>query len=733
LQVSLTARATRLRRLAKKLRLGLMAVGGALTGALAFGIMDFLYHPEFFRHGIKPRPSREIAPGEAEITPRIMRAGRRRETVTLRFRCGPGGISEGGGIKIGLCRLVDFGSKGRRAVFLYGHGWGPWQNRYARMLNYYRCEVRTSGAARLEVSPQGFFPWRGALRFLGRETLRRMGSKLEALDIFYLFMEQRKIRIQVRDDRLQEGDEIIVVLGDTDQGGGGWASPAHPSRADLAVEVDEKAMGQYRFISSIPVLEVTGGEAISLQAVLSSVPAGGEGRLFLRAVDGRGDLDSTFTGEVALSPTPGLEIPSKVELEAGDRGVVQVACCAMEAGMHKVTASGEGLSAESNPVLAGDAKDMRLYWGDIHMHSALCDGSLAPAELYRIVRDELGLDFAALTTHDTMQLFEPSGREDEWIILRELQEEFNQPGRFVTFLGYEWSDHKHGHRGIFFAPGEKDPRMYGWLDPASDTPSKLEAVLADHQVLVIPHHTAWRRIFMTPFNWSKFLRMRVPEAYTWWGPGSEQQRLVEVYSMHGSSERYDGPFPITHGRPQGFFPRFLADDRSRPGHGNYVQEALCSGLRLGMIAGSDRHDYAADERIHPVDIYTGGLTAIWAEDLTAESLWSSLYARRVYGTSGARIVLEFYADGMPMGAELTCRSHPRLSGRIVGTAPLERVEIIRHDQRGYTTAWTMPGDGGKEAAFDFEDDRSLGQVFYYLRVEQQDGHWAWSSPIWVMR
>jgi len=171
--------------------------------------------------------------------------------------------------------------------------------------------------------------------------------------------------------------------------------------------------------------------------------------------------------------------------------------------------------------------------------------------------------------------------------------------------------------------------------------------------------------------------------------------------------------------------------RSRPGYGNYVQEALASGLRLGIIAGSDRHDYAVDERFHPIDIYPGGLTAVQANELTPQALWRSLWNRRVYGTTGKRILLDFFADGLPMGSEYLCPGSPRLHGRVIGTAPIRKAELLRHDARGYTVAWSAAGMG--EGVFDFTDDDLEGGGFYYLRVEQEDGHCAWSSPIWIMR
>jgi hypothetical protein len=725
----MNTKSSRLRKAAKGTLAALVAVAGAAAGSVAFGIMDYLYEPEFFRPGKKPRPSRETAPGTVELDPPQVRAGEDKQTVTLRFRCGPGGISEDGGIKAGFCRLVDFGSKGKRPTFLYADGWGSKQNRHPRLPNYYACELETAGNARLEVAPQGFVPVRGAFRFLGREVLRKCGVKLERLDIFYLYMELRKIRIRVRDDRLQEGDEIKITLGDTRYGSKGWASPAHPSRTDIAVEVDEKTTGQYRLIADNPILEAVGGQATALELVLSSFSPEGSGRLWVRAIDAQGDLDPNYTGEIELIPAPGLEVPNRVEFLPRDAGVVQVDCWASGPGVYRVGAAGRGIAGESNPVVAGNGP--RLFWGDIHVHTALCDGCLDPGQFYPEARDKLGLDFASITTHDTMDIFEPSGREEEWQLLRDLQERHNEPGRFVTFLGYEWSDHKQGHRGVFFAPDEPDPRVYSFVHPDSDTPRKLETLLREHEVIVVPHHTAWRRIFVALLNWFKFLRMKIPESYEWWGPENEQQRLVEIYSMHGSSERYDGPYPITHGDPRGWFPRRLRDDRGRPGYGNYVQEALAAGLRLGVIAGSDRHDYAVDERIHPIDIYPRGLTAIWADEQTPEALWRSLWNRRVYGTTGARIVMELFADGLPMGTEYVCTSQPRLHGSILGTAPLRSAELLRHDGRGYTTVWSA--GGAAEAAFDLVDEDLRGEGFYYLRVEQEDGHCAWSSPVWIMR
>jgi len=708
----------------------LSLAAAAAAAGVGFGVLDFLYDPEFFRSGSKPSPSSLVGPGEAKLHPSRIIAGRGPKTIMLCFRCGAGGISEGGGIKVVPCRLVDFGDNRKRAVWTFSNGWGLLQNRHPRLPNYFSCQVETSGSAVLEVNSIGLFPWRAAFRFMGRELLRKLGIKIDPLDLLYFYLERRKIHIRVLKDRLREGDEVTLTFGDTRGGGKGWSSPAQPIAVDILVEVDEKAMGRYRRLGNTPRLEAVGGGAVSLESVLSS-DAGGEGRLTLRAVDSKGWVDPGYCGTVNLRATPGVEINGRAEFGPDDAGVIQLPYRLESSGLHKIEADAGAIRGESNPILAGG--EFKLFWGDLHVHTALCDGLYDPRAFYRDARDRLGIDFAAITSHDTMERIEPSGREAEWELLQRLRDNFNQPGRFVALLGYEWSNHKWGHRGIYFAPDEPDPRVYAWVNAESDTPEKLELLLAGHECIIVPHHTAWRRIFLAPNNWLKFLKMKLPDSYAWAPLENEQQRLVEIYSMHGSSEAHRGQFPISHGNPGRFFPSCLRDDGSKPGYGNYIQEALAAGLRLGIIAGSDRHDHATDAKSHPVDIYPGGLTAVLADELSAESIWRSLWNRRCYGTSGARIILEFFADGLPMGSEYFTSSTPRLQGRIIGTAAIKHAELLRHNGAGYTAVWSAGGLGHSQEAFDFRDAEGGGEVFYYLRVEQEDGHCAWSSPIWLRR
>lgn len=69
--------------------------------------------------------------------------------------------------------------------------------------------------------------------------------------------------------------------------------------------------------------------------------------------------------------------------------------------------------------------------------------------------------------------------------------------------------------------------------------------------------------------------------------------------------------------------------------------------------------------------------AVYAKELTREGLYEALKARRCYGTTGERIVLETYADDHMMGEEYTTNSPPEIVVKVAGTKNLESVELYR--------------------------------------------------------
>jgi len=126
-----------------------------------------------------------------------------------------------------------------------------------------------------------------------------------------------------------------------------------------------------------------------------------------------------------------------------------------------------------------------------------------------------------------------------------------------------------------------------------------------------------------------------------------------------------------------------------------------------------------------------GLVAVYAKDLTRESLWEAFFARRVYATDGPRPVLDVRLNGVLMGGELTVEVGAELELKVWTRLDglLDRVEILR----GTEVVETFGGAGNRVPEFDcsYRDAASRGSVPYYARVRQAGGGTAWSSPVWV--
>jgi hypothetical protein len=120
-----------------------------------------------------------------------------------------------------------------------------------------------------------------------------------------------------------------------------------------------------------------------------------------------------------------------------------------------------------------------------------------------------------------------------------------------------------------------------------------------------------------------------------------------------------------------------------------VEDALQRGHRIGICANSDGHkgrpgaSYPGASRFGSY----GGLTCVLARKLDRESVLEALFARHFYATTGNRCLVEvelLMGDGRKamMGdvipahtPETGAECSPRFRVRVVGTAPVESVEV----------------------------------------------------------
>lgn len=290
-----------------------------------------------------------------------------------------------------------------------------------------------------------------------------------------------------------------------------------------------------------------------------------------------------------------------------------------------------------------------LYWGDMHLNLHHRDVSRIDA-VFTAGREQLDFFPIAYYPYDYQQL--PQGLKSEsiglseqslrdWEIVRAAVRKHNDPGRFITFAGYEWHGDRRsgGDHNVFY-------REDGPLALPDTLPELYEHCRASG-AMAIPHHTAYRA-----------------------GPGSRGRDwslhddglspVAEIYSYHGCSEAVDAPLGMTRNRSMG--PRVS---------GGTVQEGLARGLRMGIIASGDTHTG------YP-GVWNNGLVAVWAEELTREALWEALVQRRTYGVTGDRMSVDFRVDDAPMGSVIKRRGEVRISASVIGDSAIDRIELLRN-------------------------------------------------------
>lgn len=523
------------------------------------------------------------------------------------------------------------------------------------------------------------------------------------------------------------------------------------------------------------------GQFDRLHAILPSTAAAGEALdLTVQAWDGYERLLDDFEGTLRVDSTdPAATLPDRVRFAAGNGGVTTEGGLRFETpGVQYLTLARAGGDERfvSNPVrVTPDEPDQRLYWGDIHLHSRLSDGTGSIEKGLRFGRDAMALDVVSYTDHDTMGFFIPPSLQRRRMHrryfdrMKRVAEAFDDPGEFVTLFAYEWTQQPNvgGHLNVYFDSVAGAP-LFDSLAPESDSYEKLWERLREWnddtheaEALTVPHHPAES---MYPFDFSAV------------DYDDELAPLVEVYSQWGSSEksgREGNPFPVLMGQGE-------ADE---PGH--HVQDALRMGHRVGMLASADYHGphpghsfiharphlpsldewledglgWANIWRIWDEQSYPGGLTAFRAPELSREAIFDSLRNRRVYGTTQPhRILVDLRVDGVRVGDDDSTvtvdepEAQRRIEVEVAGTAPVERVEVVKNNDvwRAYEGT-DDPGAGLDAYVVDVDwtdDDPVTGMSWdrtrgtdadaYYVRVTQAapDGEYtfpgtAWAGPVWV--
>ena len=289
---------------------------------------------------------------------------------------------------------------------------------------------------------------------------------------------------------------------------------------------------------------------------------------------------------------------------------------------------------------------------------------------------------------------DPKVERSVWERVVDTASEYNQPGTFTAFNGYEYSSTPDGnnlHRVVVFRDGPDRVKQiipFGTFD--SVDPEGLWAFMAGYeektggQVLAIPHNPNVSNgvMFAETVN-GKAMTRDYAERRARWEP------LLEVTQMKGDSEAH----PLL--SPEDEFADFetwdavnIAGNPKEDGmlQYEYARSALRLGIQLaqklgvnpfkfGMIGSSDTHTSLSTTRednyfgklphlepsakrseevmlrstktgetvVSTWQLGASGLVAAWARENNREALFDAMARKEVYATSGSRITVRVFA------------------------------------------------------------------------------------------
>ncbi|MCZ6671757.1 MAG: DUF3604 domain-containing protein [Verrucomicrobia bacterium] len=434
---------------------------------------------------------------------------------------------------------------------------------------------------------------------------------------------------------LQAGETVTVTYGDTSGGSPGYRMQNYSNnRAAFPLFVDLD--GSDRFLTlPIQAIRVSGTDVAGVHGFVPSIVTPGE--QFTMSVR----FQDRFAN-LAQPPFPDFEILLNGELfrtvNNVSEGIVLFNDLEFtKPGIYRFSFRAGDIEGIANPILVQNNPTNRIYWGDTHGHSGMAEGAGTADGYMRFARDEARLDYVTHSEHDIWL------DDREWETLKENIVKYFEPGVFIPFLGYEWSQSNvyGGHHNVLFRTPEDRVRIPRQTYP---TLSQLYNGLRNNHdtedVVIIPHA-----------HQNGEYRQSDPE----------MEHLVEIMSGHGTFEWF-GRMYLRHGHQVGF----IAASDDHLGHPGY------SAPRSSGIA------------------QRGGLGALMAPEKSRDALFDAMKSLYTYATTGDRIILNTEVNGARMGSRTDYSEKRIIKGRVIGTAPIDTISVIKNEKEIWTKNYLTP-------------------------------------------
>lgn len=295
----------------------------------------------------------------------------------------------------------------------------------------------------------------------------------------------------------------------------------------------------------------------------------------------------------------------------------------------------------------------RFFWGDLHNHCNITYGHGDMRDAFEAAKQQL--DFVSVTPHAMWPDVNLLGKDPrlEWVIgyhtdafrrlkkegyarYQAMTKEYNDPGKFETFIGYEahsmiYGDHVALHHDLD-APLVYCSSIENWKE-------KFRGM----KVFVTPHHMGYQTGYRG-YNWEFFTE-------------GVQTPFVEIYSRHGLAEGDMGDYPYLH------------DMGPRQWEGTALY-GLKQGHKFGFIGSTDQHSGYPGS-------YGDGRVGVLCDSLSRDNIWSALENRHCLCATGDKINVDFRINDAMMG-DVIKAGRRRIYVNVEGASCIDYVDVIKN-------------------------------------------------------
>jgi len=451
------------------------------------------------------------------------------------------------------------------------------------------------------------------------------------------------IHVIVSGEALKPDDEITIIIGDTSGGSKGSRAQTYTQDGfSFFTLVDPHGHGSFFQHPFPPTINIKSGKAKKIKVIAPSVVHVNENfDVKIRVEDSFNNVAVDYFSEFIIKIN-GKECENfQCKKIKENDALVKIKNVALDkTGVYVIEVIDKNnIVGKSNCIkCTSDKNEFKVFWGDIHCHLGYMDSVGTTDKFYDYAKNISFLDFVSHSEHmDSFSCKRQASNKFQWDIIRKETAKYNEPGKFVTLLGYENSEIWDAN--IYFP----DDNISWHVDSFAE---RLFDFARENNAIVVPHMTTYpqRR---RGYDWANYEEDVIP--------------VAEIYSTHGSSEFFGGEMPLGNCEP-----------------GGYIVEALNRGLKLGFIGSSDGHDCMPGNSSWGK--YKNGLVAVYTKELTREAIFDAIKNRRCYATTNARILGYFNINENISGSEIDYKGDKPFNIKVnfFGTGDIEIVQIVKN-------------------------------------------------------